>query len=107
MHGMSLGPADLAASRAMKTTRVGGGHPQYKVLADAGADGAPRASAQQDLWHYTIAKMVDACAAAGNRAPPDLKPYLPWTMDSARRGQMQRASRETAHAQSGRTVDTS
>src|SRR6476646_5307167 len=25
MHGMSLGPADLAASRAMKTTRVGGG----------------------------------------------------------------------------------
>src|SRR5215510_5804319 len=31
MHGMSLGPADLAASRAMKTTRVGGGHPEYKV----------------------------------------------------------------------------
>src|SRR3984885_2834259 len=27
MHGISLGPADLAASRAMKTTRVGGGHP--------------------------------------------------------------------------------
>src|SRR4029079_6003236 len=35
MHGMSLGPADLAASRAMKTTRVGGGHPDYKVVADA------------------------------------------------------------------------
>ena len=34
MHGMSLGPADLAASRAMKTTRVGGGHPDYRVLAD-------------------------------------------------------------------------
>jgi malyl-CoA/(S)-citramalyl-CoA lyase len=67
MHGMSLGPADLAASRAMKTTRVGGGHPAYKVLADAdpNAPNAPRASAQQDLWHYTIAKMVDACAAAG------------------------------------------
>ena len=65
MHGMSLGPADLAASRAMKTTRVGGGHPDYKVLADAGAAGAPRAAFQQDLWHYTIAKMVDACAAAG------------------------------------------
>ena len=65
MHGMSLGPADLAASRAMKTTRVGGGHPEYKVLADAGAPDAPRASFQQDLWHYTIAKMVDACAAAG------------------------------------------
>ena len=64
MHGMSLGPADLAASRAMKTTRVGGGHPEYKVLADAhGA--AARPAFQQDLWHYTIAKMVDACAAAG------------------------------------------
>ena len=63
MHGMSLGPADLAASRAMKTTRVGGGHPDYKVLADTQGD-APRASSQQDLWHYTIAKMVDACAAA-------------------------------------------
>ena len=64
MHGMSLGPADLAASRAMKTTRVGGGHPEYKVLADAQGD-TPRAAFQQDLWHYTIAKMVDACAAAG------------------------------------------
>jgi malyl-CoA/(S)-citramalyl-CoA lyase len=64
MHGMSLGPADLAASRAMKTTRVGGGHPEYKVLTDADGD-KPRASYQQDLWHYTIGKMVDACAAAG------------------------------------------
>jgi malyl-CoA/(S)-citramalyl-CoA lyase len=64
MHGMSLGPADLAASRSMKTTRVGGGHPEYKVLADAQGDG-PRATSEQDLWHYTIAKMVDACAAAG------------------------------------------
>jgi malyl-CoA/(S)-citramalyl-CoA lyase len=68
MHGISLGPADLAASRAMKTTRVGGGHPDYKVLADAGAPDAPRAVYQQDLWHYTIAKMVDACAAAGIKA---------------------------------------
>jgi malyl-CoA/(S)-citramalyl-CoA lyase len=68
MHGISLGPADLAASRAMKTTRVGGGHPDYKVLADpapGSAVDAPRAAYQQDLWHYTTAKMVDACAAAG------------------------------------------
>jgi len=69
MHGISLGPADLAASRAMKTTRVGGGHPDYVVLPDAktgGAqDGGVRTAFQQDLWHYTIAKMVDACAAAG------------------------------------------
>jgi malyl-CoA/(S)-citramalyl-CoA lyase len=63
MQGISLGPADLAASRAMKTTRVGGGHPGYRVLADASS--GERASYQQDLWHYTLAKMVDACAAAG------------------------------------------
>jgi malyl-CoA/(S)-citramalyl-CoA lyase len=67
MHGISLGPADLAASRAMKTTRVGGGHPDYLVLGDA-EGGAPRARYQQDLWHYTTAKMVDACAAAGIKA---------------------------------------
>jgi malyl-CoA/(S)-citramalyl-CoA lyase len=69
LHGMSLGPADLAASRAMKTTRVGGGHPDYRVLADAGAPGENRRAAQQDPWHYTIARMVDACAANG------LKPF--------------------------------
>ncbi len=64
MHGMSLGPADLAASRGMKTTRVGGGHPGYRVLADM-AEGGARESAQQDLWHYTVARMVDACATYG------------------------------------------
>ncbi|MEJ2123212.1 MAG: CoA ester lyase [Alphaproteobacteria bacterium] len=79
MHGMSLGPADLAASRGMKTTRVGGGHPGYGVLADASAgantdaaSGAAVSSArtfhQQDLWHYTIARMVDACLAHGLKA---------------------------------------
>jgi malyl-CoA/(S)-citramalyl-CoA lyase len=67
MQGISLGPADLAASRRMKTTRIGGGHPGYLVRTDpdeADPD-APRVTAQQDLWHYTIARMVDACASAG------------------------------------------
>ncbi len=64
MQGVSLGPADLAASRKMKTTRVGGGHPGYRVLADDDGSG-DRASVQQDLWHYTFAKMVDACAMHG------------------------------------------
>jgi malyl-CoA/(S)-citramalyl-CoA lyase len=73
MHGMSLGPADLAASRGMKTTRVGGGHPDYGVLADAKADGSARAFAQQDLWHYTVAKMVDACMA--NAIKPFYGPF--------------------------------
>jgi malyl-CoA/(S)-citramalyl-CoA lyase len=68
MHGLSLGPADLAASRGMKTTRVGGGHPFYGVLADPGAEGSERSFVQQDLWHYTLARMIDACAASGIRA---------------------------------------
>jgi malyl-CoA/(S)-citramalyl-CoA lyase len=67
MQGMSLGPADLAASRRMKTTRVGGGHPGYRVIndPDPAHPDAPRATAQQDPWHYTIARMVDACTSAG------------------------------------------
>jgi len=72
MQGLSLGPADLAADRRMKTTRVGGGHPGYLVRQDPerGDDGTPaydgpRTTYQQDLWHYTVARMVDACATHG------------------------------------------
>ncbi|MFA4927003.1 MAG: CoA ester lyase [Patulibacter sp.] len=68
MQGISLGPADLAASRRMKTTRVGGGHPGYVSISDpTSADDleAGRVRAQQDPWHYTVARMVDACASAG------------------------------------------
>lgn len=68
MQGMSFGPADLAASRRMKTTRVGGGHPGYRVMEDPTDPENPeadRVSAQQDLWHYSIARMVDACASTG------------------------------------------
>jgi malyl-CoA/(S)-citramalyl-CoA lyase len=68
MHGMSLGPADLAASRGMKTTRVGGGHPSYGVLSDPVEGQEQRIFSQQDLWHYTVARMVDACVAHGIRA---------------------------------------
>ncbi|MBS3941698.1 MAG: CoA ester lyase [Actinobacteria bacterium] len=67
MQGLSLGPADLAADRRMKTTRVGGGHPGYLVREDPSGDDveADRATYQQDLWHYTVARMVDACGVAG------------------------------------------
>jgi malyl-CoA/(S)-citramalyl-CoA lyase len=67
MQGVSLGPADLAADRRMKTTRVGGGHPGYLVRQDP-VDGdvqGDRPVFQQDLWHYTISRMVDACAMHG------------------------------------------
>ncbi len=67
MQGLSLGPADLAANRRMKTTRVGGGHPDYVVRQDPDANNpeAIRAAFQQDLWHYTLARMVDACVTHG------------------------------------------
>jgi malyl-CoA/(S)-citramalyl-CoA lyase len=68
MQGISLGPADLAASRRMKTTRVGGGHPGYVSISDpTNPDDleAGRIRAQQDPWHYTVARMVDACVANG------------------------------------------
>jgi malyl-CoA/(S)-citramalyl-CoA lyase len=67
MQGLSLGPADLAANRRMKTTRVGGGHPGYLVRQDPDPEDpdAPRATFQQDLWHYTLARMVDACVSNG------------------------------------------
>ena len=67
MQGLSLGPADLAANRRMKTTRVGGGHPDYVVREDPSIDApdASRATHQQDLWHYTMARMVDACVMHG------------------------------------------
>jgi malyl-CoA/(S)-citramalyl-CoA lyase len=51
----------------MKTTRVGGGHPGYLVRQDPTGDDieGDRTIYQQDLWHYTIARMVDACGTAG------------------------------------------
>jgi malyl-CoA/(S)-citramalyl-CoA lyase len=75
IQGMSFGPADLAASRRMKTTRVGGGHPGYRVIEDPDADNpeATRPSYMQDLWHYSIGRMVDACTSVG--ALPFYGPY--------------------------------
>jgi malyl-CoA/(S)-citramalyl-CoA lyase len=67
MQGISLGPADLGADRRMKTTRAGGGHPWYLVREDpVGGDvHGPRATYLQDVYHYTIGRMVDACVQAG------------------------------------------
>ena len=67
LQGVSLGPADLAADRGMKTTRVGGGHPDYLVRADPDDSdpGRARPTYQQDLWHYTLARIVDACVTNG------------------------------------------
>ena len=46
---------------------VGGGHPDYVVREDPNTENpdAPRAVHQQDLWNYTLARMVDACVTFG------------------------------------------
>lgn len=85
MHGMSLGPADLAASRGMKTTRVGGGHPFYGMLGDEQPGIDRRSFAQQDPWHYTLAKMIDACAA--NAIKPFYGPFGDFSDDDGCRAQ--------------------
>ena len=74
MQGLSLGPADLAANRRMKTTRVGGGHPGYLVRQDPDPDDpdAPRATYQQDLWHYT--HRPHGRRLRGQRHPAVLRP---------------------------------
>lgn len=89
MHGMSLGPADLAASRGMKTTRVGGGHPDYGVLADAATAGGLRSFYQQDLWHFTVARMVDACVRNGIK--PFYGPFGDFSDDAACESQFRNA----------------
>ncbi|MEO0619512.1 MAG: CoA ester lyase [Pseudomonadota bacterium] len=91
MHGLSLGPADLAASRGMKTTRVGGGHPAYGVLADPDPSDADKARSfyQQDLWHYTVARMVDACQMHGIK--PFYGPFGDFSDPDACRAQFRNA----------------
>ena len=59
MHGVCLGPADLAASRKMKTTRVGGA---IRAIG-AGIPRRPRAGVQQDLWPHL--RQNDRCVSAG------------------------------------------
>ena len=67
LQGLSLGSGDLAADRRMRATGVGGVNPEYLVRegpSDIDAQ-ARRRTSKQDLWHYTLVRIVDACAANG------------------------------------------
>ncbi len=118
MQGLSLGPADLAANRRMKTTRVGGGHPGYLVREDpTAADGAAAYAPhdfQQDLWHYTIARMVDACAATGSTPTTGrsatsttrgLRGPVPQRLPARLRGRVEPAPGADRHRQEGLLAD--
>ena len=50
---------------------------------------------------------LNACAAAGNRAPADPKPYLPWSMEAARLARMRRALCQNTHPLGRTPVDGS
>src|SRR6478736_2351114 len=78
MQGMSFGPADLAASRRMKTTRVGGGHPGYRVIEDPDAENpdARRTSYMQDLATWKQCKvMVDLAEQLAEKDPELAEQY--------------------------------
>ena len=68
IHGMSIGPANLAATRRMETMRTGGAHPAPGRPSHPN-EGEQRRFSRQDLVHHTMGRMVDACAEY------DLKPF--------------------------------
>ena len=65
--GKSRPKADLAASRGMKTTRVGGGHPDYLVRAapPMGADGRERMKVTVTILDQDL--RADALRVAASR----------------------------------------
>ena len=66
LEALAFGTGDLAASLCVRTTGIGGLHPDYGVLSDPHADGA-RAFHQADLWHAAQSRMLVACRAYGLR----------------------------------------
>jgi malyl-CoA/(S)-citramalyl-CoA lyase len=97
----------------MKTTRVGGGHPGYLVRQDPidGDIDSARTTYQQDLWHYTIARMVDACAMPTGSAllrpvrrhqgRRRLRGPVPQRLPARLRGRVVAAPRPDRHRQEG------
>ncbi len=66
LEAMYFGAGDLAASLRMRTTSIGGLHPDHGVLSDADSTGA-RTYAQTDPWHAAQQRLVVACRAYGLR----------------------------------------
>lgn len=65
-ESLHLGAGDYAASTRMRTTSIGGPHPDYNVLTDPDASGN-REAHWGDMWHYPAARMVVAARANGLR----------------------------------------
>ena len=74
MQGMSFGPADLAASRRMKTTRVGGGHPGYRVIEDPDPDDPDEAARDRTAGPVALLDRAHGRCLHVRRHPPLLRP---------------------------------
>ena len=73
MQGLSLGPADLAADRRMKTTRVGGGHPGYLVRQDPDPDDPDAPRADLSAGPLALHDCPHGRRLRGERHPPVLR----------------------------------
>ena len=73
MQGMSFGPADLAASRRMKTTRVGGGHPGYRVINDPDPEQPRGAAADRPAGSVALLDRAHGRRLHLGRDPPVLR----------------------------------
>ena len=65
-ESLHFGVADFAASMKMRTTQIGGPHPDYVVLSNADEAGK-RETYWGDMWHYAIVRMVVAARSHGLR----------------------------------------
>lgn len=66
LEAMAFGSGDLAASLGVRTTTIGGLHPDHGVLSESDAAGQ-RVFHQTDLWHAAQTRMLVACRAYGLR----------------------------------------
>ena len=66
LEAMYFGAGDLAASLRMRTTSIGGLHPDHGVFSDPDASGQ-RSYTQTDPWHAAQSRVVVACRAYGLR----------------------------------------
>ena len=64
LEALYFGAGDLAASLRMRTTSIGGMHPEHGVLSDADVLGN-RSYLQTDPWHAAQSRVVVACRAYG------------------------------------------
>jgi len=89
---------------------IGAAHVQVRVAPGVELGGAAQclpAFLLSELKAWRLTDYLNACAAAGNRAPADLRPYLPWSMDAARLAQMRRAPSQNTHPLAQPPVDSS